>query len=256
MQALTKDNTSLKATINRQSSQISNLEASVKAKNRDLEKKKQEKQEEVKRVEEVYKGVLDEKTRNWEGKEKDLLEKVEYQENLLKEMRASYEVAQRMGVSSPKNPGGEDDMVRERSAEMEILSRDLERTTSRLAEVEGRNEQLRLELERASAGHATPTEPTKKVEEEDPAIQRLRDENGSLLRKVENVKNDLEGQKKEWDRKIKTLERTVDGLRADKDALKDKVAKASDYEDIRRELEILKVCVTCRKRSALLTSAT
>ncbi|KAI5856953.1 CASP C terminal-domain-containing protein [Tricharina praecox] len=236
VQAMTKDNASLKATVNRLSNQITNLEASLAAKNKELERKEKEKGEESQRVEKVWKGVLDEKTRNWEGKEKALTEKLEHQETVLKEIKASFEVAQRMG---PTNLGTEDGLLgKERSAELEIVNRDLERTTLRLAEAEGRNEQLRLELAKASSqGNSGPAQA---VAEDDSTILRLQHESANLLRKVNNAKSDLEAQKKEAERKVRTLERTIDGLEKDKDILREKVSKWSDYEDVKRELEILK----------------
>ncbi|KAA8893697.1 CASP C terminal-domain-containing protein [Sphaerosporella brunnea] len=237
MQAMTKDNASLKATVNRLSNQITNLESSLNAKNKELERKEKEKEEEAQRVEEVWRGVLDEKTRNWEGKEKALTDKLEHQETVLKEMKASYEVAQRMG---PMSPGAENDMLgKERSAELEIVTRDLERTTLRLAEVEGRNEQLRLELEKASSQETAVQAPAAAVED-DSTILRLQHESANLLRKVNNAKADLDVQKKESERKIRTLERMIDGLEKDKETLRQKVATCSDYEDVKRELEILK----------------
>ncbi|KAF8246507.1 hypothetical protein K440DRAFT_631993 [Wilcoxina mikolae CBS 423.85] len=236
MQAMTKDNASLKATVNRLSNQITNLEASLNSKNKELERKEKEKEEEASRIEEVWRGVLDEKTRNWEGKEKALTEKLEHQETVLKEIKASYEVAQRMG---PTSPGAEVDFLgKERAAELEIVSRDLERTTLRLAEVEGRNEQLRLELEKASNQQDHSAQAVE--EEDDSTILRLQHENANLLRKVTNAKQEVEAANQELSRKTRSLERLISGLEKDKSDLKAKVSKCSDYEDIKRELEILK----------------
>ncbi|CUS12223.1 unnamed protein product [Tuber aestivum] len=238
MQSLNRENSSLNATVARLSGQVSNLEASVHAKNRELEKREKEREEEVKKTEEVWRGVLDEKTRNWEGKEKALMEKLQHQESVLKEIKASYEVAQRMGGSGGGAGGEEDVLVKERTAELELVSSDLERTTLRLAQAEARNEQLRAEL--ASAKDGIVSEAEEKKDEEDPIIARLQEQNSDLLRKVENARSDGEGLKREWERKIRTLERTAEALRRDKDTLKEKVRKWGDYEEVRRELEILK----------------
>ena len=237
MQNMTKDNSSLHATVSRLSNQISNLEASLSAKNKELERKEAEKEEEAKRVEEVWRGVLDEKTRNWESKEKALSEKLEHQEGVLKEMKASYEVAQKMGTMGGD---GEDFLGKERSAELEIVTRDLERTTLRLAEVEGRNEELRLKFEQAATENAGQNSQPQTLPEDDPAILRLQSENGSLLRRIDSTKGDLETTRREHERKIRTLTRQLQDLEKDKETLKAKVSRTSDYEDVRRELEILK----------------
>lgn len=242
MQAMARENTTLNSTVTRLSSQISNLEASMAAKNKELERLKHEREEDVKKQEEVWRGVIDEKTRNWEGKEKALNEKLGHQESVLKEIKASYEVSQRMG---PRSAGGEEDgLAKERMAEFEILSRDLERTTLRLAEVEGRNEQLRLELASAQSESGYATTNDKAEVEEDPLIARLQGENSTLLKRVENVKTEASNEKREWERKVRGLERTIEGLSKDKDTLKEKISKWGDYEEVRRELEILKVCDT------------
>jgi homeobox protein cut-like len=242
MQEQSKENDSLKAMVNRLSIQISNLETSLNSKNKEIERKEKEKEEEAAKAEEVWRGVLDEKSRNWEGKEKALLEKLEHQEVVLKEIRASYEVVQRMG---PTSAAAEEDLLgKERSAELEILTRDLERTTLRLAEVEGRNEQLRLELEKASSydttGQALSQGNDAEEEDKESTILRLQHENANLLRKFNNAKAEVETTVKECERKTRSLERMVDGLENDKAVLKGKVCKWSDYEDVRRELEILK----------------
>ncbi|KAG0642014.1 CASP C terminal-domain-containing protein [Tuber brumale] len=239
MQSLNRENSSLNVTVARLSGQVSNMEASIHAKNKELEKREREREEEVKKTEEVWRGVLDEKTRNWEGKEKALMEKLRHQESVLKEIKASYEVAQRMGGSSGRGADGEEDMlVKERTAELELVSSDLERTTLRLAEVEARNEQLRAELASAKDGIMGQVE--EKKDEEDPVIARLQEQNLDLLRKVENARSDSEGLKREWERKTRTLERTVEALKRDNDTLKEKVNRWGDYEEVRRELEILK----------------
>lgn len=246
VQALGRENSSLNATVTRLSGQVSNLEVSLQARHRELEKRSREREEEVKRVEEVWRGVLDEKTRNWEGKERALTEKLEHQESVLKEIKASYEVAQRMGGaggSGGARGGGEEDMlVKERTAELELVSSELERTTLRLATIEARNEQLRAELVAAKNQDGSSAATDDKSEDaEDPIIARLQDQNSSLLKKMDTVRAESDDMKREWERKLRVLERTAEGLKRDKDTLKERVNKWSDYEEVRRELEILKV---------------
>ena len=94
----------------------------------------------IKEIEASWSAVLTEKQDNWEAKEKSWEEKAESQERLLKELKASYEVSQRLG----KGEEAEDDASHgATAAELEIVSSELERTSHRLAEVEARNEQLR-----------------------------------------------------------------------------------------------------------------
>ncbi|KAK4983027.1 hypothetical protein LTR28_002572, partial [Elasticomyces elasticus] len=49
-----------------------------------------------------------------------------------------------------------------------------------------------------------------------------------------------ESEKGRWEGNLRTLERDVIALKRDRDALREKVAKLSDYEDVKRELDMLK----------------
>lgn len=246
---LTSENTALRNTISRLTSQVSHLETRLEEQKRHQEKKDKERAEEVSKAEGVVRGILDEKSRNWEAKEKGFLEKISDLEGLVREVKASYEVAQRMSRhgDSPVNDGkeGKEDRVRSNLAELEIVSRDLERTNLRLAEVESRNEQLRLELAHATAPSSDGTQATKESqqaddEDDDPQMLRLQNENWALMKKLDLAKEQVEDDKREWDRKIKILERSLEEVKADKIVLKAKVDRWGDYEEVKRELEILK----------------
>ncbi|KAF8477076.1 CASP C terminal-domain-containing protein [Kalaharituber pfeilii] len=245
---LSSENSSLRATISRLTSQVAHLETRLDEQKREREKKEKERAEDVSKVEGVWKGLLDEKTRNWEAKEKGYIEKIADIEGLVREVKASYEVAQRMGRHDSLGEGkegGKEDRVGNGLAELEIVGRDLERTNLRLAEVEARNEQLRLELAKAIASPTDATQPTKESqqadeEEEDPHVIRLQNENFALMKKLELAKEQTDNDKREWDRKLKALERMLEEAKGDKEVLKAKVESWRDYEEVKRELEILK----------------
>lgn len=188
----------------------------------------------IKDVESSWRAVLEEKQDNWEAKEKSLEEKVESQERLLTELKASYEVSQRLGNA---DGDGESRGHSASAAELEMISSDLERTTQRLAEVEARNEQLRLEL--AEAASSTQRKPTA---EEDPATIRLRSENSSLLRKLDSVRVEKSSEARQQEAHIRALERDTQALQRDREGLKERLNEWRDYKDIKQELEIFKVC--------------
>lgn len=189
----------------------------------------------IKEVEQSWTAVLSEKQDNWESKEKSLEEKVENQDRLLKELKASYEVSQRLGK-------GEDAEADSRSgataAELEIVSSELERTSHRLAEIEARNEQLRLELAQSASAQAQHV-----AVEDDPAFMRLQSENSSLLRKLENVRFEKDSDRTRLETETRSLEREVKSLKNEKEALREKVQKWGDYDNVKQELEVLKVCL-------------
>jgi homeobox protein cut-like len=188
----------------------------------------------IKEIEASWSAVLDEKKDNWEAKEKSLEEKVENQDRLLKELKANYEVSQRLGSGEE----GATESSSATAAELEIVNSELERTSHRLAEVEARNEQLRLELAQSASA-----QPQHIAVEDDPAFLRLRSENSSLLRKLENARFEKDSERTRLETGSRNLEREIKSLKSEKDALREKVQKWSDYDNVKQELEVLKV--TC-----------
>ena len=186
-------------------------------------------------VEASWQAVFDEKKNNWEAREKTLEEKLENQERLLTEIKASYEVSQRLGQN---RDGSEVPNVSAEAAELEMVSSDLERTNQRLAEVEARNEQLRIELAQMSSGQSQ-----KPNVEDDPDFARLRSDNASLLRKLDASKLERDSESRKDEARIRALERDAQSLKSEHDDLREKLHRWRDYPDIKRELEVFKVCI-------------
>ncbi|KAK1471534.1 hypothetical protein CCUS01_06017 [Colletotrichum cuscutae] len=232
---LTEENQHLQKSVAKLTTQLEDTESKLQtesAAKRELENNLDSK---VKEVEASWVAVLDEKKDNWAAKEKTLEEKVENQERLLTEIKASYEVNQRLGKTDDGDAEGQAGHVT--SAEIEMLHSDLDRTSQRLAEIEARNEQLRLELAQAKSSATTQT-PTSL--EDDPAYMRMRSENSSLIRKLDASRVEKEGLKRDLDSRLRSLEREVGLLKEERDNLKSKVQKWSDYDDVKQELEVLK----------------
>jgi homeobox protein cut-like len=188
----------------------------------------------IKEVEQSWSAVLSEKQDNWESKEKSLEEKVDNQDRLLKELKASYEVSQRLGKGEEAEGESTSGAT---AAELEIVSSELERTSHRLAEIESRNEQLRLELAQSASSQAQHV-----AVEDDPSFLRLRSENSSLLRKLENARFEKDSDRTRLETETRSLEREIKSLKSEKEALREKVQKWGDYENVKQELEVLKVC--------------
>ncbi|RAL15726.1 CCAAT displacement transcription factor COY1 [Aspergillus homomorphus CBS 101889] len=231
---LTSERDQLQGSVDRLTTQVDDTEKRLEEE-RSARKKLEENQEsKIKEVEESWSAVLSEKTNNWTAKEKSLEEKVEHQERLVKELKASYEVSQRLGQDGDDTDGAQHGAS---AAELELVSAELEKTSLRLAEVEARNEQLRLELAQAvshsQAGQAASVE-------DDPAYLRLQSENSSLLRKLDAARFDRESERHSWESKYSQAERQIKNVTAEKEELRSKLEKVADYEDIRRELEMIK----------------
>ena len=205
----------------------------------------------LKEVEESWKAVLEEKEGNWEAKEKSLEVKVESQDRLLNELKASYEVSQRLGHTGDND--GDNLRVSASAAELEIVSTDLERTSQRLAEVQARNEQLRVELAELSSNSQR-----KPAAEDDPANTRLRSENSSLLKRLDTARLEKDSTARKLETRIQTLEKEVKSLHRDREELRERVHSCRDYADVKRELEIFKVSLFLMRSPprSVLTTAT
>ncbi|PVH86959.1 hypothetical protein DL98DRAFT_406539 [Cadophora sp. DSE1049] len=231
---VTQENEHLQKSVSKLTSQLEDTESRLEAERATRKGIEEGLETKVKEVETSWAAVVEEKKDNWEAKEKLLEEKVENQDRLLNEIKASYEVTQRLGQSESDNEGGRGNVT---SAELEMVNSDLERTSVRLAEVEARNEQLRIEL--AQSASQVPSQPALNLED-DPSFMRMRSENSSLLRKLDAARVERDARKRELDGKLRTLEREIGMLKEERDTLLTKVKKWSDYEDVKQELEVLK----------------
>lgn len=231
---LTEENGHLQSTVTELTMQLDETESKLQTEltaRRELEDNLESK---VRDVEHSWTSVLDEKKENWEAKEKAFEDKIENQDRLLSEIKASYEVNQRLGHAEEAGEEGQRPYVT--SAELEMVNSDLERTSARLADVEVRNEQLLTEL--AQSKSAMPDQA--KSVEDDPAYLQVLSQNASLVRKLDANRVEKEGLKRDLDTRLRGLGREVGLLRDERDTLKTKVQKWSDYEDVKQELEVLK----------------
>ncbi|OLN97431.1 Protein CASP [Colletotrichum chlorophyti] len=231
---LTEENQHLQQSVAKLTTQLEETESKLQSESAAKKKLESNLESRVKEVEASWIAVLDEKKDNWAAKEKTLEEKVENQERLLNEIKASYEVNQRLGKT---DEGDQEGHAHVTSAEIEILHSDLDRTSARLAEVEARNEQLRLDLAQAKSS-VTSQAPASL--EDDPGYMRMRSENSSIIRKLEASRVEKEGLKRDLDGRLRGLEREVGLLKEERDNLKAKIQKWSDYDDVKQELEVLK----------------
>ncbi|TKA65293.1 hypothetical protein B0A55_12561 [Friedmanniomyces simplex] len=223
--------------------QVTKLNGQLEESERQLEGERTKRQafegaqdDRIKEVEGSWSAVLREKEENWIAKERNFEEKVESQERLLKELKASYEVSQRLEKSGEEAQNlGRGTATQ---AELDIVNSELERSNVRLADLEARNEQLRIELAQ-SAGQAHSSSRSKAVED-DPAYLRLRSENQILLRKLDSARYDKESEKSGVESKLRALEREITSLKTDRDGLQIKVQKWNDYDKVKRELEMLR----------------
>lgn len=231
---LSAENEELQASVKRLTAQLDETETKLQAERsvrREIEDTSDKRMQDV---EATWKKVMEEDRNNFETKEKALEEKVENQDCLLKELKASYEVLQRLGPDDDSTASAAQQKAY--SAELEMMSSELERNGSRLAEMEARNEQLRVEL----AGLTARGHPSQISVGDDPGYLRLQSENSSLLRKIEAFRLDKESEKREWHHKVRLIEQERKQLAISNEGLQTKVQKWADHDEIKRELDMLK----------------
>ena len=231
---LESENERLQKQVNKLNSQLEESEKQLEEERNKRQSFEGSQDSRIKEVEESWSAVLKEKEDNWTAKEQNLEEKVESQDRILKELKASYEVSQRLEKTGEETPDTGRNAAT--AAELELANSELERTTTRLAEIEARNEQLRVELAQSasqSSGRTTAVE-------DEPAYLRLRSENSSLLRRIDNARYDKEAETSALETKLRSLDREASTLKADRESLQARVQKWSDYDEVKRELEMLR----------------
>lgn len=231
---LESENERLQKQLNKANSQLEDSEKQLEEERNKRQSSEGSQDSRIKEVEQSWSAVLKEKEDNWTAKEQSLEEKVESQDRILKELKASYEVSQRLEKTGEEAPDTGRNAAT--AAELELANSELERTTARLVEIEARNEQMRVELAQSasqSSGRSTAVE-------DEPAYLRLRSENSSLLRRIDNARYDKESETSALESKLRGIEREVNALKADRESLQARVQKWSDYDEVKRELEMLR----------------
>lgn len=232
---LTSERDQLQKSVDRLTRQQEKTEKRLQEERAARKKLEENQESRAKEIEASWEAVLTEKTNNWAAKEKALEEKVENQDRLIKELKASYEVSQRLGEGENQGDDSEGSRSGATAAELELVSADLEKTSLRLADVEARNEQMRLELAQAASHASGPVSV-----EDDPDYLRLQSENSSLLRKLDAARFDKDSERHTWEAKLLQSERTASKAAVEREELRARLAKVADYDEIRRELEMIR----------------
>ncbi|CCO27073.1 Protein CASP [Rhizoctonia solani AG-1 IB] len=180
-------------------------------------------------------ATYDEKLKNYEDREQDLQRQLDLTRSQLKDLRASHDTSQAKLLDHSQR---QDQEVDAKLAEMDLIAADLERANSRVAAVERRNEILRAEIEtlRTGSDSAQRTQALEaQLAESDAEAQRLRVTFEELKRSTSETIAAAE-------KKIVELEKES-GTKAsvtEIDNLKIRLKQYADYDEIKRELGIMK----------------
>ncbi|KAF8070611.1 CASP C terminal-domain-containing protein [Lyophyllum atratum] len=213
---------------------VENAKKKADAKVEQLEQKMEEMiQEKVVQKEKELNATYDEKLRNYEEREQDLQRQISLTKNQLRDLRTSNDSNQAKLMNHSQR---QDQEVVAKLAEVDMIVADLDRANSRVATVERRNESLRAELEAVRSGSDT----SERVKSLEAHVADLEGESERMSRaleaqKVLTSKIDAASAKKTDD-----LSKEIQKKVAEVDQLKQKMKRYSDYDEIKRELEIMK----------------
>ena len=126
---------------------------------------------------------------------------------------------------------------------MDIVVADLERSNLRIAEVERRNGELRSEIVALQSGKGTSAE--ERANKLESNFHTLELEYDNLAQKLEQLQEEHKLEKEALEKRLKSLEKDVSRRQEEADGLKMKLRSLDDYDEIKRELEILKVRLSC-----------
>ncbi|KIK44901.1 hypothetical protein CY34DRAFT_802255 [Suillus luteus UH-Slu-Lm8-n1] len=174
-------------------------------------------------------AAYDERMRNYEEREQDLQRQVALYRDQVRDLRLSNESNQAKLFDHSQR---QDQEIISRLAEADMIMVDLERANSRVATVELRNEALRGEIEALRTG----SESSERVRSLTTRLSELESE----CTRLEAAVGIARGAAARSEERISEKAREADSARAEVDALKTKLKTYADYDEVKRELEILK----------------
>ncbi|KAJ7859720.1 CASP C terminal-domain-containing protein [Mycena leptocephala] len=189
--------------------------------------------EKVAQKENELNATYDEKMRNYEEREQDLQRQVSLTKNQLRDLRMSNDSNQAKLIDHGQR---QDQEVVAKLAEVDMIVADLERANSRVVTVERRNEILRAEIEAMRTG----SENSDRVKSLESQIADLEVESERLSRVLEAQKQAASDAELTGQKKMEELSRDIQTRSMEIDQLKQRLKQYGDYDEIKRELEIMK----------------
>ncbi|KAF8331111.1 CASP C terminal-domain-containing protein [Cantharellus anzutake] len=190
-------------------------------------------QEKVRQKENELNATYDEKLMNYEEREKDLHRQLSLTQQQLRDLRISNETNQAKLLNQSER---QDQEVVARLAEIDMIVADLERANARVAAVERRNELLRAEIESVRSG----SESEAKIKSLETDLADMEQETSRLLRTLDDQKTAFSAKELALRKRIDDGLREVAVKEGDNESLRARLRHFSDYDEIKRELEIMK----------------
>ncbi|KAF5326177.1 hypothetical protein D9611_000367 [Ephemerocybe angulata] len=178
-------------------------------------------------------ATYDERIRNYEEREQDLQKQITLANTQLRDLRASHDSNQAKLIDHSQR---QDQEVFSKLAEVDMIVADLDRANSRIATVERRNEILRAEIETLRSGNET----SDRVKDLESQISDLEFETERLSRLLEGQKAATHEIEQNASKKVEQLGADLQKRAGEIEGLKVRLNALSDYDEIKRELDIMK----------------
>lgn len=225
------------AELRRRNSDIASLEAAKKkaeTRAEQLEEKMEELvTEKTAQTKAELSATYDERLHNYEEREKDLQRQVALTRDQLRELRTSNESTQAKLLDHSQR---QDHEVMSKLAELDMVVADLENANTRVATVERRNELLRAEIETLRSGSGT----SDRIRDLEMKVSELEAESARLSQSLETQKATATESAAVATRKLEQAAKDLQNKTTEIDHLRQKMKQFSNYDEIKRELEIMK----------------
>ncbi|KAF5322540.1 hypothetical protein D9619_001570 [Psilocybe cf. subviscida] len=233
LQRLRDENMELKKRVN----DFSSVESSKKKLETKVEQLEQKMdtliQEKVLQKANELTATYDEKLRNYEDREQDLQRQLSLTKTQLRDLRVSNETNQAKLFDHSQR---QDQEVISKLAEVDMIIADLDSANSRIVSLEHRNESLRSEIETTRSG----VETSDRVKNLVSQVANLEDETETLSRSLEAQKLKVSEIEADGRKRVDELAKELAKKTSEVEQLRQKLRGLDDYDEIKRELEIMK----------------
>ncbi|PAV18777.1 golgi membrane [Pyrrhoderma noxium] len=189
--------------------------------------------EKVSQKENEMHATYDEKLRNYEDREKDLIRQLSLSQTQLRDLRTSNESNQAKLLDQSER---QDQETLGKLAELDMILAELERANNRVAATERRNELLRAEMEAVRSG----SDVQNRVAPLEQQISELTNESERLARVLEVQKTASADAERSLKKNIEEKDKELSSRVSEVDNLRRKLELYADYDEIKRELDIMK----------------
>ncbi|KAG0162584.1 hypothetical protein DFQ30_001687, partial [Apophysomyces sp. BC1015] len=235
-----EDNEKLRAELEDAHKEISRL-TQVEKTNKDLQQKiikledtaEEKKSHERAQKEQEMKIQYNDKIRSYKEREHDLQRQLNQALDQLTQLRHTHEDTQAQLISHNQKYGKHGEIVG-KLAELDIVSMDLERANARIMELEKKNDDLQEEIKNSQQSADTDEMNNDSLDAQHDA------EVAKLIKDVETYKDLYQKTDSRLSKKIKELTSETKVLMEETEKLKNKLKGFEDYDEIKRELEIMK----------------